>query len=164
MDDTQNNGMNPQPAGDGMQVVSQPTPVGDMNNMQQMSSLGDIAGMTPPPAPIQPVADPMQPTPVSMQPEPAPIMPAPSFPGPVGVQAEPVMDLNPISPSAPSSPMPDLNGGMSQPVDTMATHVPSRQQGEADDYSYAEDLLDEILDSLDRIEAKLEAIEKKVGQ
>lgn len=68
-----------------------------------MSSLNDVAGMTPPP--------------------PAPVMPS-----------EPAM-------AAPAA----------------ATQAP------ADDYTYAEDVLNEILDSLDRIEVKLEAMEKKMG-
>lgn len=34
---------------------------------------------------------------------------------------------------------------------------------EDEDYSAAEDVLNEILDSLDRLEAKLDAIEKKMG-
>lgn len=151
MDDTQqNNTTNPQ-AADGMQTV--PT---DMNI--QASSLGDIAGMTPPPAPMQ---DMSQVAPAPVQAEPAPVMPAP-------MQPEPAMDMNSISPSAPSSPMPDASAGVGMPQQSFGSTIPvsgsGGQQSEADDYSYAEDLLDEILDSLDRIEAKLEAIEKKVGQ
>ena len=76
-----------------------------------MSSMNDVAGMTPPP--------------------PAPVMPT-------DMPAAPAM-------SAPAG-------------STSAQAVPA--EGE-DDYSYAEDVLNEILDSLDRIEAKLEALEKK---
>ncbi len=90
MDDTQQTA---QPATDNQQSMQQ----------DSMSSLSDVAGMTPPP--------------------PAPVMP--STAGPV-----------------------------------QAGEVASEAK---DDYSYAEDVLNEILDSLDRIEVKLEAMEKKMG-
>lgn len=78
-----------------------------------MSSMDDVAGMTPPP--------------------PAPVMPEPTV----------------------STPEND---------DMPATAKPAAPaEGDQDDYSYAEDVLNEILDSLDRIEAKLEAMEKKQG-
>lgn len=147
MDDTQNNGMNPQPVSDGSMPAAplqggNVAPAVPTMDMQQVSSMGDIAGMTPPPMPA----------PALIQPEPVP-----------------VMDTNSMNPSVPSSPMNDMGTAMgaSQPLvamNNMPVSAPLGKTGEADDYAYAEDLLDEILDSLDRIEAKLEAIEKKVGQ
>lgn len=156
MDDTQqNNNANQQPA-DGTQTVAT-----DMN--MQASSLGDIAGMTPPPAPMQTDAASMQPAADAMA---APVVQAPMQPEPAPVM--PATDMNTASPSVPSSPTPDLSTGMGSSQQSFANPMPvptvGGQQSEADDYSYAEDLLDEILDSLDRIESKLEAIEKKVGQ
>lgn len=73
------------------------------------ASMGDIASMTPPPAPVMPEAT-----------APANDTPAPA-----------------------AGDMPKTEG--------------------ADDYASAEDILNEILDSLDRIEAKLDAMEKKMG-
>lgn len=58
------------------------------------------------------------------------------------------------------------DGGMAQVADTAPASAQGAHAGgdlTQDDYSYAEDILDEILDSLDRIEAKVEAIEKKLG-
>lgn len=158
MDDTQQNGVNPQPTTDGMQTVSAPmaSPM-DPTAQPTMASMGDLAGMTPPPAPVQDMS--MQPAPM---PEPAPV--------------PPVMD-NTLSQSIPTSPLSDMNTSMQMPVQSQtpdmstftsaASPMPAPTptgNTEADDYAYAEDLLDEILDSLDRIEAKLEAIEKKMGQ
>jgi len=77
-----------------------------------IASMGDVAGMTPPP--------------------PAPVMPDTTTP-PAALEPTP----------APSA-------------------VAEGDKAE-DDYSYAEDVLNEILDSLDRLEAKLETIEKKLG-
>lgn len=86
------------------------SPAGDA-----ISNMNDVAGMTPPPAPVMPATD--------QAASAAPSMPA----------------ANPMSaPTAPAA------------------------EGD-EDYSYAEDVLNEILDGLDRIEAKLEAIEKKLG-
>jgi len=84
-----------------------------------MSSMTDVAGMTPPPAPVMPATDPVAVAPTD------PTMVAPN--------------------ATPTAPMGDPAAAGSE------------------DYSYAEDILNEILDSLDRIEAKLEAIEKKNG-
>ncbi|HXS14746.1 MAG TPA: hypothetical protein VN711_01340 [Candidatus Saccharimonadales bacterium] len=102
-------------------------------------SLSDFAGMTPPPMPMAPVA---------------PVAPvAPEMP----VQAPSYMD----TPAQPDSQM--------LATDAATTTMPMKDSPSRsttpsqDDYSYAEDILDEILDSLDRIEAKLEALEKKVG-
>lgn len=82
-----------------------------------MSSMSDVAGMTPPP--------------------PAPVMPT---------------DM-PAAPAMPEPAMPEA----SEP----AVNAPAAGEEGQEDYSYAEDVLNEILDSLDRIEAKLEAMEKK---
>lgn len=101
MDDTQTQQATPT---DPMQSAAQP----DAANM------GDIASMTPPPAPVMPEAT------------------APAEP------AAPTMDM---------------------PTDPM----PAKAEGASDDYASAEDILNEILDSLDRIEAKLDAMEKKMG-
>lgn len=69
-------------------------------------------------------------------PMPAPVMPEPTVPA-----------MNPAP--------------MSQPP-VAPTDMPGAAPSEgAEDYSYAEDVLNEILDSLDRIEAKLDAMEKK---
>ncbi len=161
MDNTQQNGMNPQPVmNDGMQPagVQDPNvsvaPAMDANPMptQATTSMGDLAGMTPPPAP--PMQDMSAQAPVTM-PEPAPVQTMdastmnagmPSSPMGMPQQAQPVADMNTFS----------------SPMHQTPASVPAGQT-EADDYAYAEDLLDEILDSLDRIEAKLEAIEKKMG-
>lgn len=161
MDDSQQNGMNPQPATDGTQSVSSVQDMGGMqpniNPVQQVSSLGDLAGMTPPPAPIQANPAPMQSDnmPMAMgMPQPAPVAPDPA----------PVMPD--MSMSAQSQPMQqgDFSLGMSGQSMANPLSAPGASQPETDnEYAYAEDLLDEILDSLDRIEAKLEAIEKKVG-
>lgn len=78
-----------------------------------VSSMSDVAGMTPPPAPVMP-------------------------------------DMTSQTPSAPApmnDPMPAANNAPAENAD--------------DDYAAAEDVLNEILDSLDRIEAKLDAMEKK---
>ena len=95
---------------DDTQQTQQPTTSAPADTM---SSMGDVAGMTPPP--------------------PAPVMP----------------DVTTAAPTAPD-PMPD------------APSAAAPAAGE-EDYSYAEDVLNEILDSLDRMESKLEAIEKKLG-
>ena len=94
---------------DDTQQTQQPTTSAPADTM---SSMGDVAGMTPPPAPVMPDTTVSAPAPQPM----------------------------PVAPSAPA-------------------------EGETagEDYSYAEDVLNEILDSLDRMEAKLEAIEKKLG-
>ncbi len=81
---------------DTQQQAAQPTDV-------TAASMGDVAGMTPPPAPV---------------------MPEPSVPA-AGAEATP----------APT--------------------------GGEEELQYAEDILNEILDSLDRIEARLDALEKK---
>lgn len=103
MDDTQNQQPTDQPAA--------PRAPADT-----MSSMNDVAGMTPPPAPVMPDTA-------------APAMPA-------------------------DNPMPADSASSQQ-----ANPADAEQAG--DDYSYAEDVLNEILDSLDRIEAKLDAMEKK---
>lgn len=90
---------------DDTQQSQQPTTSAPADSI---SSMGDVAGMTPPPAPVMPDTT-------------APV-----------TAPEPM----PAAPSAPAA---------------------------GEDYSYAEDVLNEILDSLDRMEAKLEAIEKKLG-
>lgn len=170
MDDTQNNGMNQQP------TVPQPSTT-DPNMMQpgpQVSSMGDLAGMTPPPAPMQgsdpsqmgggmgmPVQDntPSMPGAIpGMSDMGAAVTPAPTMPEPA-----PVMPS--AQPMAPTAPMSDMGVSPSAPMQDMPTGEPMHHEKpeDMDDYTYAEDLLDEILDSLDRIEAKLEAIEKKVG-
>src|SRR5258708_6731477 len=87
-----------------------------------LNSMNDVAGMTPPPAPVQ--MDPATPA----MPEPAVDQPAAAMP------SEPMQQA-----------------------------TPAAGEGTQDDYSYAEDVLNEILDGLDRIEAKLEAMEKKMG-
>lgn len=87
------------------------TPTGDGTAMPNLS---DLAGMTPPPAPVAPSMD-----------------------------------------------------GATDAISTQQSEASPAETGTQeltkDDYSYAEDILDEILDSLDRIEAKVEAIEKKLG-
>ncbi|HYK08499.1 MAG TPA: hypothetical protein VEW42_03310 [Candidatus Eisenbacteria bacterium] len=97
-----------------------------------VSSMNDVAGMTPPPAPVMP-------DPVANVADAAPTADA------MASMSAP----DPVAP-APSMDMPASNAAN-----------PAGEKAADDDYSYAEDVLNEILDSLDRIEAKLEAIEKK---
>ena len=181
MDDTQNNSM--QQGQSGSQGV---TPM-DSTSAAQVTSMGDLAGMTPPPAPMQwnnmanasdssgmNGAVPQQDPSMSMQmPQPAPVAPDwtqnAQEPVPSYTQASPMQEDTTqsygMSASSPTSPVQADSVTMSQPMPnpgSMPANVPAN--GMEDDYAYAEDLLDEILDSLDRIEAKLEAIEKKVGQ
>lgn len=92
-----------------VQDVTLPTP----GDGAATPNLSDLAGMTPPPAPVAPAMD----------------------------TANASMDVPNAQPAG-------------DPAGSNLTQ---------DDYSYAEDVLDEILDSLDRIEAKVEAIEKKLG-
>lgn len=80
-------------------------------------------------------------------------------------QASSLSDLAgmaPVPAPAPVPPMEPAAGTMGQDV-PMQTVPAAMNEPSKDDYSYAEDILDEILDSLDRIEAKVEAIEKKLG-
>lgn len=107
-------------------MPSDPTQAAQPMDTTNMNSMSDVAGMTPPPAPIG-----------EAQSEPAPVEPEmPSMPS-----ADPVT----------ANPMPS-------PVDPMDKSAAGENK---DDYSYAEDILNEILDSLDRIEAKLDSMEKK---
>lgn len=85
-----------------------------------VSSMNDVAGMTPPPAPVMP--------------DPA---------------VDPLASMSDAAVVAPS-------------MDAPTADASAPAEG-ADDYSYAEDVLNEILDSLDRIEAKLDGMEKKMG-
>lgn len=111
---------------DNTQQVQQPTvdPVVPAA-IDSMSSMNDVAGMTPPPAPVMPESNSAAAEPVA----------------PMDMPAAPVMDM---------------------PKDPMPAAKPTTGDGESD-YSYAEDVLNEILDALDRIEAKLEAMGKKQG-
>lgn len=98
---------------DDTQQATQPT-MDPQSTDTTVSSMSDVAGMTPPPAPVMPE-----------------------------VTAMPAM-------AEPAAPAP-------------AMEEPAAPVGGEEDFSYAEDVLNEILDSLDRIEAKLEAMEKKMG-
>lgn len=62
-------------------------------------------------------------------------------------------------PPAPVMPEPDSMPMAAAPEPSVAMSASSGEE----DYASAEDVLNEILDSLDRIEAKLEAMEKKMG-
>jgi len=104
----------------------------DMQNQQMPTNMSDMASMTPPmPAPTEQAPG----TDMSMN---------------QGMQA--AQQMEPSMPAVPA------------PVDPAAMQTPgvsiTSEEGK-DDYTYAEDILNEILDSLDRIEAKIDGLEKK---
>lgn len=155
---------------DDTQQVTQPTTT-DSGQNQTVPTMGDLAGMvpqaptmpggmptgvggdqsitgmTPPPA-VEPS---MPSAPMSSNPMPTDSMAATM---PIATTPDPVAMPQPSQPAMPVSTAVDP-----EPATPAVKSVPEN----GDDYSYAEDILSEILDSLDRIEAKLEAIEKKTA-